>query len=440
MAWLALWRGILPLLAAEFIVWLGFGALLPVMPFYFREHGVDLATLGIVIAAWPAARLVAEPFFGWLADRTARLPLMLGGLAATGLSIALPLVFVGPVAFLVLRALAGLAAAAYDPAARGYLVEATPPERRGEAFGLYGSAQMGGFILGPAIGGLGAALVGGPGFVFLFCGVAAGVAALAVGLWVHEAEAVRRPVPDRHPPPAGVAGLPADELVVAGPAAGLLAEAATGIGGRTVGLRPRSLWNRLLVAAVILQIGAFYAGGTYEVVWSLYLAHLGAGLDFIGLTFAIFGLPVLLLSPVAGRRVDRRGGLPLLAGGALAAALAGTLYTVVPGPVWFAPIVLFEGVGFAGLNPALFAVVAAGSPAGRSSTAQGLFGAAGTIGTILASASAGYLAEVDLRLPFWVFSVVMAGSLLLALAVGWRPLAGLGPTVATPDARPGPAA
>ena len=148
--------GIVPLLLAEFIVWLGFGALLPVLPLYFTEQGVDLALLGIVIAAWPAARLVGEPLFGWLADRTDRVPLMVIGLLLTGLFSMLPLAFSGPLAFVLLRAGAGLATSIYDPAARGYLTDATPPERRGEAFGLYGAVQMGGLLLGPAIGAFGA--------------------------------------------------------------------------------------------------------------------------------------------------------------------------------------------------------------------------------------------------------------------------------------------
>jgi hypothetical protein len=36
-AWLDRWGGIAPLLAAEFVVWLGFGGLLPVLPLYFTE-------------------------------------------------------------------------------------------------------------------------------------------------------------------------------------------------------------------------------------------------------------------------------------------------------------------------------------------------------------------------------------------------------------------
>jgi len=160
--WLARWGNILPLLAAEFILWIGFGALLPIMPLYFTEHGVDLRLLGIVIAAWPVARLVGEPIFGWIADQSGRrVLLMVTGLAISAVALGLPLVLTSPLEFVILRALAGLATSVYDPAARGYLTDATPPERRGEAFGLYGSAQMGGLLFGPAIGGVGAAFFGG---------------------------------------------------------------------------------------------------------------------------------------------------------------------------------------------------------------------------------------------------------------------------------------
>ena len=175
--WLDRWGDIVPLLVAEFVVWLGFGGLLPVLPIYFTEQGLDFATLGLVVAAWPAARLVSEPIFGWLADRTGRVPLMVIGLLVTGVLGALPLVFTGALPFLLLRAGAGLGAAIYDPAARGYLTDATPPGRRGEAFGLYGAAQMGGLLLGPAIGAFGADRFGGIGFVFIFSAIAAFVAA-----------------------------------------------------------------------------------------------------------------------------------------------------------------------------------------------------------------------------------------------------------------------
>jgi DHA1 family multidrug resistance protein-like MFS transporter len=425
-AWTERWGDIVPLLLAEFIVWLGFGALLPVLPLYFTQQGVDLALLGVVIAAWPAARLVGEPLFGWLADRTARIPLMVVGLVATGIFSFLPLVFTGPLAFLLLRAGAGLATAAYDPAARGYLTDATPAARRGEAFGLYGAFQMGGLLLGPAIGALGATAFGGISFVFVFGGVAAWLAAIPIGLRGRETGQRTHPAPSpdatEFPPEApsttrrAAADVDADRGSADGPASRLHA--------------PTSLWNRGLIAVLVINAGGYFAGGTYEVIWSLFLQHLGAGLDLIGLTFAMFGLPVLLLSPLAGRLVDHRGARAFIIVGSVLPALMGLAYTRIADPLLAIPLILIEATGFAMLNPALYAVVAANSPVGRSSTAQGIFGAAGTIGFIVASLIAGVLAQTDIVYPMYVFSAVLLSSLAIGLVIGGRRLSGRSPAPA----------
>jgi DHA1 family multidrug resistance protein-like MFS transporter len=432
--WLTTWSPILPLLIAEFVVWLGFGALLPVMPLYFTEHGVDFGTLGVVVAAWPAARLVGEPIFGWLADRTRRVPLMVVGNIGAGVFQFLPLVLVGPGAFIALRALQGLSTAIYDPAARGYITDATPPERRGEAFGLYGAAQMGGLLLGPAFGGIGAAAFGGISFVFVFGAVSSFVAAGAIALRVREMAPT-----GRH---SSITALGSTEFP-GGPRpiddhrdrSGEAATAGTSAA-------PARLLNRLLIAAILLNIGGNFAAGTYDVIWSLWLSGLGAGVELIGFTFAMFGLPILLLSPMFGRRADRGGIFVFLLLGSLLPTVAGVLYTFLVDPITAVPLILVEATGFAMLNPVLFAIVAAGSPIGRSSTAQGLYGAAGTIGFVLASLLAGVLAEANIRLPFYAFAAVMMVCLLLSLAVGGRALAGVGRRqvpvpVTNPLARPG---
>lgn len=425
------WGGLLPLLVAEFVVWLGFGGLLPILPLYFVEQGVDLRTLGVVIAAWPAARLVSEPIFGWLADRTARVPLMVIGLVTTGVFGALPLVITGPLAFVVLRAGAGLGAAIYDPAARGYLTDAIPAERRGEAFGLYGAAQMGGLLLGPAIGAFGAQAFGGVGFVFVFSGITAVVAALGVALRVRERPTIGRTrstgSPDRteFPPDSPyLEGRLADDLREEEDAAsddpsGAAVDAAAGRRGLSP---PMSLLNRGLIAAVLINAGGYYASGTYEVIWSLFLEGLGADLTLIGLTFAMFGLPILLFSPIAGRLVDRRGSYAFIVIGSVLPIVAGLAYTQIDDPALAVPLILMEATGFAFLNPALYSVVAANSPRGKSSTTQGLYGSAGTLGFIAASLAAGVLAERDILYPFYVFSGVMAVCLGLGLLIGGRRL------------------
>jgi MFS family permease len=409
---------ILPVLVAEAILWMGFGALLPVLPLYITEQGIDTATLGWIVAAWPAARLLGEPLFGWLADRGDKRLLMLAGLIGTAVVVPLPLVFTGTAAFIFARALAGLTTAAYDPAARGYIMDATPPDERGAAFGLYASSQMGGLLLGPAIGGIGAALGGGYVFPFVFCSIALVASAVLLA-----ATTLRRPVP-RHDA-AEIAATTPETL--AAPDASLEPGA------------PASLWNRILVAAIVINLGSYFASGTYEVIWSLWMAELGADLGLIGLTFAAFGLGVLLVSPIAGQWVDRLGPIRFVVVGSLGAAAAGILYALLVDPILVIPVVIFEGISFALLGPALYAVVARATPAGRSSTTQGVFGAAGTLGTIVASIAAGVLFAIDIHLPFYVFAVTMVATLGLGFLIGGRELRLLGPLPPSPaDPRAGP--
>ncbi len=393
-AWIEHWGPVLPLLIAEGVIALGFGAILPILPLYYTSHGVDLPTLGLVVAAWPAARLFGEPLFGRLADRTSRKWLMVGALVVSAVAIVLPLFEVGPTAFVLLRALAGLAAAAYDPAARGYLVDANLPERQGETFGLYSAAQMGGFMVGPAVGGIAVAVTGEPTVVFWVCGIAFAVSSVLVAVRV--ADRPRAAIAARAGEPGALTPEPAPQ--------------------------PVRLLNRLLVVAVILNMGSFLASGTYEVIWSVYMTSLGASIALIGVSFFTFSLPVMLLSPFTGRYVDRRGGYIALVVGTIGFAMCGVVYPLVPSVWWMVGLGLVEGTAAALSSPALYTLVARASPAGRSSTAQGLFGAAGTVGTIVASVAAGYLAAIDLRLPFIASGLATLLLLGIGVTVGGRGL------------------
>jgi DHA1 family multidrug resistance protein-like MFS transporter len=398
--WLARWSLVLPLLAAEGVIALGFGAILPILPLYYTQHGVDLPTLGVVVAAWPAARLVGEPLFGRLADRASRKAIMLVALVVSAVAATLPIWITGPIPFMVLRAIGGLGAAAYDPAARGYLMDANPPERQGETFGLYSSAQMGGFMVGPAIGGVAAAIAGEPTVVFWVFGLAYVLSALLI--WVR-VDDLPRPVVSAESAAETAAEARAETAADAPPEADARVEP-----------RPVRLLNRLLVVALVLNVGAYLAGGTYEVIWSVYMTSLGADFALIGVSFFTFSLPVLLLSPLTGRFVDRQGGYLALVIGAVGVAACGLAYPLVPSVWWMIGLGLVEGTAAALSSPALYTLVARAAPRGRSSAAQGLFGAAGTSGTVVASVATGYLAAVDLRLPF----VAMGCTTLLLLALG----------------------
>ena len=410
-AWSQRWRPILPILVAEFIAVLGFGAVLPVLPLYIVEQRVDPATLGIIVAAWPGARLVAEPFFGWLADRTSRRPLMLAGMVVLGVAVILPLLFRGPVELLLLRLLGGFGAGMYDPAARGYLVDATREGERGQVFGLYQAAAMGGLVAGPGLAALGAQVWSGYAFPF----VAGGIACLAAAVYLAVALEPRQL---RAGEAAGPARAPIAETSFAeyGTDSSAVAErAGADLEVRSTTVAPlRALLNRWFLAAVVMNFGLYLAVGVYEVVWSLYMRGLGASVAWIGVTFVLFGLPILLIAPAAGRLVDRLGGRPFALVAGFSVAAIGYVYTLAREPVFPAALGVVEGAAHAFLGPAIYAILALGSPPGRSSTTQGLFGAAGTLAFIIGSLVAGRLLAVDVHVAFYFFAVATGAAFALA--------------------------
>lgn len=395
--WLVRWGPLLPILVAELIILLGFGALLPVLPLFVVEHGIDVPTLGLIAAAWSIGKLVAEPVFGYLADRTSRKPFLIGGAVVLAVATVLPVWLHTALELFALRFIAGVAVGAYDPAARGLIVDSTSEGQRGEAFGIYSAFQMGGFVLGPVVGAFGAALGGGFEFPFLLTGVLTGLAAVVLALTLPGTRRGGRVRPSARP-------------VVAADLEARPAEA-------TRSWTPASLVNHAFLAAVVVHFGFSLAFGTYEVVWSLFMEDLGASVEWVGLTFALFGLSMMIASPIAGRMVDRYGAIRFVIVGGLTICFAGVAYAMSAEPLFPTIVVPAEGVGEALLLPGLFALVAFGSPSGRSSTAQGIFGAVGTIGLIVATITAGALWELGRSWPFVFFVVGSGASLALGLAI-----------------------
>lgn len=137
---------------------IGFGIVLPVLPnliVHLAHVGVAQATriAGYMLVAYAGMQFLAGPVIGNIGDRFGRRPVLLACVLAFsidyGLMAAAPAIgwlFVG-------RLVAGIAGASYGPA-NAVLADVTKPEERARVFGLMGAAFGGGFILGPALGGL----------------------------------------------------------------------------------------------------------------------------------------------------------------------------------------------------------------------------------------------------------------------------------------------
>jgi MFS transporter, DHA1 family, multidrug resistance protein len=410
-AWLFRWRPLLPLFIAQLIVLIGFGALLPVLPLFVQEQGISATELGFIIAAWPIAKLMFEPVFGWWADRGARKPQMVAGLLILAAVSALPLFFTSFAGLFALRFIAGVATAMYDPAARGMVVDATDEDERGEAFGYYGAFHVGGFVIGPAIGGVGAALFAGYAFPFIFVAVLSLVGALILlrFLAVHPSRVVHLPA-GHHPSPQG---LPAGDPFTASEVALIPTDDAS----RTPRAPVSAVFNRRVIAALVLTFGLHLSFGTYEVVWSIYLIALGATVAWVGLTFVAFAIPVMIMSPIAGRLVDRRGPVAIVLVSGLVIIFSGAVYATAGGYLVPSVVVPIEAAATAAMTPALFAMLSRGAPAGRTSTAQGIFGATSTSALVMASLVAGALFERGIGLPFWFFVVGMFVCLVVGLLI-----------------------
>jgi MFS family permease len=136
-----------------FIDLVGFGIVIPVLPYYAESLGAASFTVGLLSSSYSLMQFLFTPVWGRLSDRYGRRPLILVSLAGScvgflifGLAHSLLLLFTG-------RILAGIAGAII-PTTNAYIADVTTPENRARGMGVIGAAFGLGFTLGPAIGGL----------------------------------------------------------------------------------------------------------------------------------------------------------------------------------------------------------------------------------------------------------------------------------------------
>ena len=159
---------------ADFLVWLGSGAIYPYLPVFLREDtGASLGTIGLIAGAYFVAMLVFSVPAGRLSDRIGRKPMIVGGTFLYAIATLLFVTTREPWLFVLFRSIEGLGAAAVVPAAQALVAEISSDEHRSRAYGWLTTAQYAGLIIGPAAAWPMYALGGGQGAyafyaIFLF--------------------------------------------------------------------------------------------------------------------------------------------------------------------------------------------------------------------------------------------------------------------------------
>lgn len=137
-----------------FVNIIGFGIVLPLLPYYARHFNASETTVGLLASSFAIAQFLLSPFWGRISDRFGRKPIIsvsLLGLSASfllfGLSDSIFWLFIG-------RILQGVFSAASIPVAQAYVADVTSKEERIKGMGYLGASMASGFIFGPGIGGV----------------------------------------------------------------------------------------------------------------------------------------------------------------------------------------------------------------------------------------------------------------------------------------------
>jgi MFS family permease len=141
------------LLSVMFINLVGFGIIVPLLPFYAKSFNAPPWQIALVFSAYAIGAFFGEPFWGRLSDRTGRKPILISTVSGNCLCY-LALAFAPNVyvAFGV-RLLGGMASGNAS-VVQGYIADVSAPDQRAGRMSLLGAAYNIGFIVGPALGGL----------------------------------------------------------------------------------------------------------------------------------------------------------------------------------------------------------------------------------------------------------------------------------------------
>lgn len=375
----------------------GFGIVIPVLPFLAHDLGASPVDMGLLVSVWALAQFLFAPLWGGFSDRWGRKPaLVIGlmGLAVTQFMITLA----GSVAGLVTaRALGGLVSSATMPAASAYVADVTTVEDRGHAMALMGAAFASGFALGPAIGGLLAPF--GVLVPFYAAGVMGFVAAFLA--WIV--------LPETRPRGAGpaVAGLPP-----------------TAMGGERTRAGPFAVFSALKGPYGVLLGLAFantFAGSSMFSMLSYFvMERFGGSAADAGVAFTVQGVTSLIIQALIVGRVIRaagesrtlQAGLLICAAGYLMVARSFT-FPVLLGAVMLAA----AGMAFA--KPSIMSAVSKRTQMSQG-VSMGMLSSSEALGRMVGPLWAGYLFGFGAGGPYYsAASMMVVGLLALGMMMVW---------------------
>ena len=374
-----------------FVDLVGFGLLIPLLPFYVQRVGEGPEVITAVLGLYSLAQFIAAPLWGRLSDKYGRKPV----LVITSFGFALSyLILAGAhtLGLLIISRLFGGFMAGNISAAQAYVSDVTTPENRAKGMGVIGAAFGLGFVFGPAIGGvLGGGDLATADYVTPALVAAALTTLAAVGAVLFLGESL---APDRRAQPHETAGRSLRF--------GLLA------GRRTL---------IVLVTAGFLVITGWAQFETIFALWSHVEFHygprkIGFVLTFMGILSAI--VQGGLMGPLT-RRIRERGLVVI----ALLLLMAGYLWLpyVSREPPLFAAAALLA-LGSALFTPAISSLVSREAQGHEQGAVLGVYQSATALGRVAGPAVSGTIyASLGFDAPYQFAALLLIPALiLLALA------------------------
>ncbi len=384
-------RALAVLLLVVFINLVGFGVVIPLLPFYAKSMNAAPWQVTTMFAAYSLGQFFGEPFWGRLSDRIGRRPVLMVTIFANAVAY-VALAFAPNIWLAMAVRLVGGFGSGNISTIQGYMADVTPPEKRAGRMGLLGSAFGAGFVIGPSLGGLLAHPSAGQlGFqIPLF--VAAGMAALAaMGVLLFVAES-------RAPSAPGVKQPGRREALGAAAAHPVL--------------------SRVLLVTLV-STGAFAGMESIFGLWAN--ARFAWGPREVGLCFAVIGVIASLGQGLLTGRLARRFG----EGRVLTTGLSIIALSLLVNPFVKVPVLAIVAVGCTAFGqslvfPCVAALISRASPPDRQGQMLGLNMAAGSLARIGGPLLAGPLFGLAIGGPYWFGSALMVPAIGFALIVVQR--------------------